>query len=391
MKIKTKKHLQSLFRRIAAAFLLYAALPLLCMGILVCLLFVHSVGADKAESMVLQVGEKSIFAAVGLRLEERRAEHSYFFLSGDLSLPKNEESVTVGSVSYFSPDRTPLSEPQTEEKTPSQILYDAIPSGAVPVVQSDLSSPSYLLNSTKYQIDLSEARTATFPCLTEAMGEEPLVLILHTHGTESYLEDETNLSEFAQGDVETYYVKETSFRSNDPEKTVVAVGKAFAEVLNENSIPTLHCTVMHDAQDFNTAYEKSAETVKKLLKEYPSIQYVIDLHRDSVLRGDAAIKTHASELEGNTAQVMLVVGSNQNGRHPDWEKNLSVAVKWKDIMDRDYPSLSRSLYLRTARFNQEYTFGSLLLEVGTAANSQEEALAAARLAARSFLTMLQEN
>jgi stage II sporulation protein P len=217
-----------------------------------------------------------------------------------------------------------------------------------------------------------------------------LVLVLHSHGTECYFEDNTNLSDFATDEIESYFVEgQTFFRTQDTEKNVVRVGKVFSDTLNRLGIPTIHCTVMHDRDDYNNAYTYSAETVKAYLKEYPSIQYVIDLHRDSVVRGNAWVKTR-TEIEGKeSAQVMLVVGTNQNGRHPNWEKNLVVATAYKDTMDTLYPSLARSMYLRTARFNQEYLPGCMLLEVGSAANSLEEAETAAVLAAKAFASMLQ--
>ena len=90
--------------------------------------------------------------------------------------------------------------------------------------------------------------------------------------------------------------------------------------------------------------------------------------RDSIARGDARVKTETTVKGEKSAQVMLVVGTNQNGRHPHWEKNLVVATAYKDTMDTLYPSLARSVYLRTARFNQEFLPGCMLLEVGSAAN-----------------------
>ena len=91
-----------------------------------------------------------------------------------------------------------------------------------------------------------------------------------------------------------------------------------------------------------------------------------------------------------SAQVMLVVGSDTYYSHPNWEQNLVVATAFRDSMDKHFPSLSRSLYLRTARFNQEYRTGCMLLEVGSAANSLEEAENAAAFAAEAFVQMLKE-
>ena len=215
----------------------------------------------------------------------------------------------------------------------------------------------------------------------------PLVLVLHTHGTEGYFEDNTNLSDFAPEGVAGYFLPDqTSFRITDPQKSVVRVGEVFSQTLISCGIPTLHVTTMHDLENFNSAYSKSGETVKKMLQQYPSIQYVIDLHRDSVVRGDSYVKSFATVENTPSAQVMLVVGA---GKHEAWEKNLTVASSFKEHMDARFPSLSRALFLRTARYNQQYLPGCLLLEVGSAANTLEEAENAARFAALSFSDMLQ--
>ena len=84
---------------------------------------------------------------------------------------------------------------------------------------------------------------------------------------------------------------------------------------------------------------------------------------------------------------MLVVGA---GKHDNWEKNLTVAANYKEAMDARFPSLSRALYLRTARYNQQYLPGSLLLEVGSAANTLEEAENAARFAALAFADLIKQ-
>lgn len=393
MKEAQKQKYRSLWRRFCTAALTYALLPMICGGVVALFLFLQSMGTAEAVSMLEKAGDQAIFMAIGGVRQVEKKSLGYYFLSPEVIPPLTGNLRTmVGLSHYLSPTEK---EEAPEEPVPSvetvEKRYDALPANATPVVRADLSSSSYAINTTKYTVDPGKVRESAFPCSVKAQGDEPLVLVLHTHGTECYFEDNTNLSDFATDGVDSYFLQnETVFRTTDPSKSVVQVGKVFADTLNKKGIPTLHVTTMHDKEDFNSAYVNSAETVKAMLNEYPSIQYVIDLHRDSVVRGDAYVKSY-TEINGvPSAQVMLVVGTNQNGRHPNWEQNLVVATAFRDSMDQKFPTLSRSLYLRTARFNQEYRAGCMLLEVGSAANTLAEAENAARFAAEAFAQMLKE-
>ena len=364
-----KRELKRAARRAASFFLLYAFLPLFCGALAGGMLWMNAFGAETAEAVLTAYGSQSVMAALGGLPEER---------AGAGVLPEVEEPFVLPE-EVTETLRAAAVRAAEAERAPSEI-YDALPEDAVPVIACDLSSRSYCINTTKYEIDVEGARTAPYPVASPDGSDGPLVLVLHTHATESYLVDDTNLSDFAAGDTVTYTRRSTPLRSTDGARTVVQAGEVFCEALRAAGIPVLHCTELHDQEDFNRAYVNSAETVKRLLAEYPSIRYVIDLHRESVTRGDAYVKTYTEVTGAPAAQVMLVVGTNQQGRHPNWLENLSVAVAFKDQMDRDLPGFSRALYLRTARFNQEYLPGCMLLEVGSAMNTPAEAAEAASAA-----------
>ncbi|MBQ3866483.1 MAG: stage II sporulation protein P [Clostridia bacterium] len=378
-KKKSKEQTAAAWKRAGAIFLLYAWLPLLCGAMAGALLWMNAVGGSAAKAALMDWGAKNVALASGGDPMEKEGAVALFAESGAFAVPE-EAARAVAEAGVLA---------ESARSAPA-VIYEALPADAVPVVACDLSSRSYFINTTKYDIDIPAARAAAFPAGTADTGEEPLVLVLHTHATESYLFDDTNLADFAGDGVETYTLKSTPLRSDDPARTVVQVGEVFCETLREKGVPALHCTEMHDREDFNRAYVNSAETVKRLLREHPSIQYVIDLHRDSVTRGDSYVKTYTEATGSPTAQVMLVVGTNQQGRHPNWLQNLSVAVAYKDRMDRDLPGFSRAMYLRTARFNQEYLPGCMLLEVGSAMNTLTEAEGAARAAAGELAGLILE-
>ncbi len=224
-----------------------------------------------------------------------------------------------------------------------------------------------------------------YPVKAKLVENEPLVLIVHTHTTESYI------------DKDTYYynpnkaVAET--RSRDDEKNVIAVGTVVKNVLEGMGIGVLHITDYHDIYVFNESYTHSYNTVKKYLNTYPSIKYVIDLHRDSVIHTNGIKVQPVAEINGKmAAQVMFVIGSNESGlKHDNWEKNLTLAVKLQERLVENYPDLTRPLNIRSGRFNQQLSTGMLLWEMGSCGNTLEQAKYSARLVATEYGKLILEN
>ncbi len=260
---------------------------------------------------------------------------------------------------------------------------DPIPADATPVVSADLAYLSlgrdYLHNETHYSPDVAALSESLLS--RPAVGAEPLVLILHTHTSEGYLPSGSAYVEGALGDA-TY--------TRDETQNILAVGKVLAEALNEKGITAIHCTVMHDEPTLGGSYARSAETVRSYLEAYPSIEYVIDLHRDSVLNGAGEYLRAVTEIDGEAvAQVMAVVGTDGNGTpHESWEENLALALQLRAALNADDTPLCRPVSLRNASFYQELARHSLLLEIGTAANSVEEAERAARLVGKALADLI---
>lgn len=237
-----------------------------------------------------------------------------------------------------------------------------------------------LMNKTNYKVDVGSFLEKDFP-ITPSTEEGPLVLIVHTHGTEAYLPRGVD-----------YYLPEEDFRSEDPRETVVAVGNAIAETLESLGIGVVHDPTMHDAESFNYAYVHSAAAVEAYLEAYPSIRYVLDVHRDSIFDGNGVCGKTLTAVDGKeTAQVMLVVGTDESGSaHPAWRKNLTVAAYLEERLNRFYPTLARPVNLREHGFNQWLSPGSLIVEVGSCGNTVEEALMAGEFFARAFAVLVKE-
>ncbi len=280
------------------------------------------------------------------------------------------------------------------ELFPSGMLDEIIlpDSNMHPIVSKTIASKDNILNETFYNIN--EEEIISHSPSYDYTNSEPLVLVVHTHGTECYFDEEEEIKVYytSSGDtVEGYYnEKETETRTKDKEKNVVAVGKVFCETLEEFGVSSIHCTQMFDEEDYNSAYSNSGKAIEKYLEEYPSIKLVIDLHRDSLVSNDLVkVRTVTSGLENRCAQVMIVAGSDAGGSYyPNWKRNLALDIEIKAVMDQKYPTLSRPVFLRGARYNQHLGYTGLLLEVGTCANTLKEAKTAAKLAAECIATVI---
>ena len=197
-------------------------------------------------------------------------------------------------------------------------------------------------------------------------GEEPSVLILHTHTTESYTQQDEP------------YVETSDYRTLDENYNMLSIGDAVAEVLEEAGIRVIHDREVHDYPSYNGAYIHSRESAEEILSRYPSVQLVLDLHRDALEKNGQQIRPLTPA--GDHAQLMMVVGTNVSRQsHENWEKNLALALKLHVQLQRQVPGIMRPLNLRAQRFNQDLNPGWLLVEVGAAGNSRSEALAAARV------------
>lgn len=265
---------------------------------------------------------------------------------------------------------------------------ETLPSDAKPILPSDLSQHGNLLiNDTDYNVDVEDAVTA-FAASSES-GDGPLVLVLHTHATECFsMPDETFSVVDDDGSVNLFYSPSlNTTRTTDNTLNVVHLGELFSQKLNELGVSTIHCETQHDYPDYNKSYSNSRKSAQEYLEKYPTIKYIVDLHRDSIVRQNGEkIKPICSVDSLDCAQVMLVMGTGSN--HPSWRRNLSLALKFKTVAENMYPRFSRPVYLRTWSFNQELCDGSVILEVGSCANTLEEAERAAVHAAEVFAAVI---
>jgi len=237
---------------------------------------------------------------------------------------------------------------------------------------------TYISNSTDYNLNVTELQEMFDAELMP--GDGPQILIIHTHGSEAYTPPEGE-------DV----VWSGDYRTTDSRYNVVRVGDEMADVFSAAGIAVLHDRTLYDYPNYADAYDRSLAAIRSYLAQYPSIRFVLDVHRDAVADSEGRqYKVVAQAEEGKTAaQMTLVVGSDGGGlEHPKWKENLKLAVALQGEILRDHPSLMRPMLLRNSRYNQHATTGSLLLEAGAAGNSPEEAALAGRLFAEAMVEVL---
>lgn len=189
----------------------------------------------------------------------------------------------------------------------------------------------------------------------------PQILIYHTHSQEGFVDS-------VPGDNST---------------TIVGVGEYLATLLREKGYDVMHVTSVYDLVDGkldrNEAYSKAAEEISAILAENPSIQSVIDLHRDGVKEG-----THlVTEINGKpTAKFMFFNGlsrTKKNGPidylyNPYIQDNLALTLQLKLQCEQYYPGLARNIYLKSLRYNLHLSDKALLIEVGAQTNTLQEML-----------------
>lgn len=211
-------------------------------------------------------------------------------------------------------------------------------------------------------------------------SEGPQVLIVHTHGTEAYTMPEGE-----------EYVPSDDHRTLEEEKNMLRVGDEIARVLTEAGLEVLHDRALYDYPNYSGAYNRSLAAVEEYRAQYPSIVYVLDVHRDAVADSEGNQYKLLCAEEPGAAQLEFVIGSSGGGlEHPEWKENLKLACAVQETLCAKYPTLMRPITVRNSRYNQQVTTGALLIEVGTAGNSLDEALAAARLFAQGFAETVSE-
>lgn len=232
-------------------------------------------------------------------------------------------------------------------------------------------------NETKYSVDAEEFLKTDVKF--DISPKYPSVLIVHTHGSESYTPSTAY-----------NYEPTSNYRTQDNKYNMIRVGNEIENYLKRGGINVIHDKTINDYPSYNDSYNKTEKVIKQNLEKYPTVKIVLDIHRDAVGDDQNGVKFTTSVNGEKAAQVMIVCGSDQNLENPYWQTNFAFALKIQQYFEKEYPMFLRPLNLRKERFNMHLTKGSLLFEVGTNYNTLDEALSSARILGSGLADVIKE-
>ncbi|MEA4883514.1 MAG: stage II sporulation protein P [Clostridia bacterium] len=268
----------------------------------------------------------------------------------------------------------PASKPASTPKSTPATARELAASAPAPVAASATSASSAAARkpSVKAMPGSSQLAARKVSDTLLVRGTAPKVAVFHTHSSEAY---------------------KTSWGADycwgKPEG-VIRVGEAMAAELSKvYGIATVHSSQVHDYPDWTQSYANALATMKSLLKEYPSIDAMIDIHRDSLPASKESLRTAVVDGQ-KAARVMIVVTDDSPGLpHPNWRKNYSFALKLNAQLDKMYPGLSRGVSINSqSRFNQHVHERAIIIEIGGSSNTVEEACRTARLIAGALAKVI---
>lgn len=280
-------------------------------------------------------------------------------------------------------EEEPVTETPEEPETPLIFADNGVAARTLVPTSTDgyiVAGDVYISNTSVNTFDASLFDGTFAARLSEEEG--PQVLIVHTHGSEAYT--------MPPGQE---YVASSECRTTDCNYNVVRVGDEIAAALEEAGLSVLHDTTLHDYPQYSGAYDRSLATINSYLEQYPTISFVLDIHRDAISDAEGNMYKVVSNVAGvNAAQMTFVIGTDGGGlEHPNWRENLKLAAAVQQNLLDDYPTLMRPITVRNSRYNQHVTTGSLLVEMGAAGNSLDEALLSGRLLGQALAETILAN
>lgn len=209
---------------------------------------------------------------------------------------------------------------------------------------------------------------------------KPTILIYHSHTTEAYSLLDTG-----------YYISSDA-RSNNSARNMVRVGDDLTAYLEKQGFNVIHDRTIHD-KDYTKSYDNSRVTIEKYLEKYPSIEVTIDVHRDDITYSNKTKVKPTAKINGKKAARMMIISGCEYNRvknFPDWEENLKFDLQVQNKVNELYPGLMRPILFSERKYNMYETHYSFLLEVGTDANTLDEACYSARMFGNALGELLNE-
>lgn len=207
----------------------------------------------------------------------------------------------------------------------------------------------------------------------EPKKDKPIIYLYNTHQTEEYYP--SNYIEFSINPtiIMNNYILEDVFENNNIPTLVEE--SSIEEILKENK------------WKYVNSYQASRMLMEKAKKDYPSLSYFIDIHRDSLKREKTTIEINGKEY----AKILFIVGlENQN-----YKDNLLFTEKINQIIDNKYPNLSKGIYKKEGPgvngvYNQDFSPNTILIEIGGYENTTTEVLNTTLAFAECFMEAINE-
>ena len=157
---------------------------------------------------------------------------------------------------------------------------------------------------------------------------------------------------------------------------MIAVGNEIVKQLEAAGYTVIHDTELYDYPSYNGAYDRTAEMIDKYMEEYPTLEVLLDIHRDAI-QYDSGTKVKPTAVINNkkAAQMMIISGCEEQNvsGFPDWKYNLRFALQIQKAVEDKYPGLMRPVFFCARKYNMHKSHNSLLIEMGTDANTIDEA------------------
>ncbi|MDD3219226.1 MAG: stage II sporulation protein P [Lachnospiraceae bacterium] len=305
-------------------------------------------------------------------MEEGHGTQSNDNLENDSEMP-NGENPGGDSIENEKPEESLQGDNSEESEKPGgntgQVYVTEATIPAAQIAMEELQSFEVLKNQF-FTVDANTAVNDSLINLEQFMNvdltlhqdnQAPQVLIYHTHGSENYIDS-------VEG---------------DPSTGVIGVGDYLTQILREQyGYQVIHVTQAFDVEtgqlDRNHAYNYAGEALEQILAENPSIEIIIDLHRDGVDESRHLV----TDINGKpTAQIMFFNGLSytvNSGNldslpNPYIAENLAFSFRLELQADQYYPEFVRTTYLKGYRYNLHFRPKSLLLECGAQTNTFQEA------------------
>ena len=284
-------------------------------------------------------------------------------------------------------DAPPVPEPDTPRKEPEETPQPSLPDAPRDDADNGAASQTIAPTSPSGFVQVGDvfiknnSTKALDPAwfdgsFAAALSDDaPQVLIVHTHGSEAYT--------MPKGQE---YAPTGTCRTADNSVNMIRVGDEIAAVLSSYGISVLHDRVLYDDPAYDGAYERAADAIRGYLEKYPTLSFVLDVHRDAIEDKAGHQYKVITREDPRCAQISFVMGSNND----HWLENVKLAVAGQQRLTDTSPTLMRPMTLRNSNYNQHLTTGSMLVEIGTAGNSLSEALRAAQLFATGFAQVVTE-